>query len=322
MATAITDSITTIDGHYQYPGRAAAYLIQDGAEAAFIDNVTRFSVPYLLEALAAKGLEPAQVRYLIVTHIHLDHSGGTAELALQCPNAKIVCHPRAARHIVDPTKLVASVKSFYGDEAFDRLYGEIGPVEERRVQSVEDGETLALGGRTLTFLDTPGHARHHIAIQDSATNSMFAGDAFGLCYPGLQKGHRPYLNYVCAPPQFDPAAAKDTIRRIVETGVDRVFVTHFGQCDAVQEGAEQLIACLDLYDALVNDVAEREVEGDALHKECSERAQTIMQDQLTTCGLDPEDPAVQKWAGAEHALTSQGLALLAEQRRKQRGSDS
>ena len=322
MATATTNSITTIDGHYQYPGRAAAYLIQDGAEAAFIDNVTRFSVPYLLEALAANGLEPAQVRYLIVTHIHLDHSGGTAELALQCPNAKIVCHPRAARHIIDPTKLVESAKPIYGEEEFERLYGEIGPVEEGRVQSVEDGETLPLGARTLTFLDAPGHARHHIVIQDSATHSMFAGDAFGLHYPGLQQGHRPYLNYVCAPPQFDPGAAKDTIRRILETGVDRVFVTHFGRCDAVKQGAEQLIACLDLYDALVDEVAQTELEGDALLEECSQNALEIMEDQLRTCGLDPQDPAVTKWAGAEHAITSQGLAVLAERRRKQGGSAS
>ena len=322
MTTAIADSITTIDGHYQYPGRAAAYLIQDGAEAAFIDNVTRFSVPYLLQALADNGLQPAQVRYLIVTHIHLDHSGGTAELAIQCPNAKIISHPRAARHIIDPTKLVESAKPIYGEEEFERLYGEIGPVEENRVQTVEDGETLPLGAQTLTFLDVPGHARHHIAIQDSATNSMFAGDAFGLCYPGLQHGHRPYLNYVCAPPQFDPAAAKDTIRRIVETGVDRVFVTHFGRCDAVKQGAEQLIACLDLYDALVDNAAQTELEGDALLKECSQNALDIMQNQLRACGLDPHDPTVTKWAGAEHAITSQGLALLAERRRKERRSAS
>lgn len=322
MATAVTDSITTIDGHYQYAGRAAAYLIVDDGEAAFIDNATRFSVPYLLDALASRGLQPGQVRYLIVTHVHLDHCGGTAELLKHCPNAKVICHPRAAKHIIDPTRLVESAKPIYGEEKFNKLYGEIDAVDETRVESMEDTATLPLGSRTLTFLDSPGHARHHFAVQDSATNSMFAGDAFGVCYPQLQHGARPYLNYVCAPPQFDPSAAKSTIRRIVDSGVDRVFVTHFGQCDAIRQGAEQLLNCLDLYDVLVDEAAASDLEGDALLEECTRRALDIMTNQLNMCGLDLQGPGVTKWATSEHAITSQGLAVLAGRRRKEQGSKS
>ena len=322
MATAVTDSITAIDGHYQYPGRAAAYLVDDDGEAAFIDNVTRFSVPYLLDALASRGLQPGQVRYLVVTHIHLDHSGGTAELLKHCPNAKVICHPRAAKHIIDPTRLVESAKLIYGEEEFNNLYGEIEAVDETSVESMENAATLPLGSRTLTLLDAPGHARHHLVVQDSATNSIFAGDAFGECYPQLQHGARPYLNYVCAPPQFDPGAAKSTIRRIVDSGVDRVFVTHFGQCDAVHQGAKQLLDCLDLYDVLVDEAAGSGLDGDGLLEDCSRRALDIMTDQLKMCGLDPQNPSVMKWATFEHAITSQGLAVLAGQRRGERGSRS
>lgn len=318
MAASATDSITTIDGHYQYLGRAAAFLIDDGGEAAFVDNVTRFSVPYLLDALASKALQPEQVRYLIVTHLHLDHSGGTAELLKHCPNAKVVCHPRAVKHIIDPARLVESAIPVYGEEEFNKLYGEIEGVDETRVEGMEDTATLPLGSRTLTFLDAPGHARHHFVIQDSETNSMFAGDTFGICYPQLQHGTRPHLNYVCAPPQFDPSAAKATVRRFVDSGVDRVFVTHFGQCDAVREGAEQLLECLDLYDALAGEAAASELEGDDLLAECTRRASDIMTDQLKMCGLDAEDPSIMKWASSEHAITSQGLAVLAEQRREKR----
>lgn len=322
MATPVMDSVTTIDGHYQYRGRAAAYLIDDGDEAAFIDNVTRFSVPYLLNALASRGLQPAQVRYLIVTHIHLDHSGGTAELLRHCPNAKVICHPRAAKHIIDPTRLIESATPVYGEEEFNKLFGKIEAVDETRVESIEDSATLPLGSRTLTFFDAPGHARHHLVIQDSATNSMFAGDAFGICYSQLQHGTRAYLNYVCAPPQFDPGAAKSTIRRIVDSGIDRVFVTHFGQCDAVRQGAEQLLDCLDLYDILVDEVAASDLEGDGFLEECTRGALDLMTDQLKMCGLDPQDPTVTKWATSEHAITSQGLAVLAGRRRKEHGSSS
>lgn len=316
MASVLPDSISIIDGQYMYAGRAAAYLIQDGEEAAFVDNVTRFSVPYLLDALDARNLRPEQVRYLIVTHIHLDHSGGTAELAKACPNATVICHPRAKRHIIDPTRLVASAKSVYEADEFEKLYGEIGPVDEKRVESLEDGGTLPLGSRTLTFLDSPGHAPHHFVIQDSATNSMFAGDAFGLRYAQLQSGTRPYFNYVCAPPQFDPEAAKRSIQRIVETGVDRIFVTHFGQCDEVVDGASQLLEALDHYDRLVNDAAATELQDASLLEYCSEGALDIMRRELRACDLDPEDGKTWKWATSEHKVSSQGLAVLANLRRE------
>lgn len=317
MAVSVTETITTIDGHYKRPGRAAAYLIHEGDEAAFVDNVTRFSVPYLLDALSSKGLQPEQVRYLIVTHIHLDHSGGTAELAKACPNATVICHPRAARHIADPTRLVEGATAVYGEKVFNELFGEICPIDESRIRSMEDGETLPLGSRTLTFLHSPGHAKHHFIIQDSKTNSMFAGDAFGIFYPQLQHGSRPFIDYVCAPPQFDPSAAKTTIRRIVKTGVDRVFVTHFGLCDFVCQGAEELLTCMDLFDVLVDKAAESDLGGDALLDECTRGGLAIMKQRLESCGLDPQQPLVMQWATAEHSITSQGLAHLAEQRREQ-----
>lgn len=316
MARDVTDSITTIDGHYFYAGRAAAYLIQDGDEAAFVDNVTRFSVPHLLEALSARDLRPEQVRYIIVTHVHLDHCGGTAELAKHCPKATVICHPRAARHIIDPTRLVASARPIYGDAEFDALYGEIEPVDAARVRSLEDAETLSLGSRTLTFFDSPGHARHHFVIQDSGTNSMLSGDAFGVCYAQLQGGDRPYLNYVCAPPQFDPAAARESIVKILESGVDRAFVTHFGCCETMEAGAEKLLTCVDRCEALVDSAVSRGLEGDALLDYCRAGVLDLILGEVRKCGLDPDTADVMKWATTEHSITSQGLAVLADQRRK------
>lgn len=316
MATTSLDSITQIDGRYNHLGRAAAYLIVDGDEAAFIDNVTRFSVPYLLAALKHSGLRAEQVRHIIVTHIHLDHSGGTAELVKHCPNATVYAHPKAARHIIDPSRLVASARPVYGAEEFNRLFGEIESVDADRVKTVEETDTLELGSRTFSFLHTHGHANHHISIFDSLTNSAFTGDAFGLSYPQLQGGSRPYVSYVCAPPQFDPVEARRSVRRIRDAGVDRVYVTHFGMVDFVQSGAEQLFTSLDRYEAVVDSAAATDLEGDALLKFCQDGALGVIELELGESGLDTEDERIMKWALSEHLITSQGIAFLAERRRK------
>jgi len=315
MSESPINSISTIDGHYLHPERAAVYLIKEGAEAAFIDNATRFSVPNLLKGLAQQGLAPKQVRYLIVTHVHLDHSGGTAELLKHCPNATVIAHPRAGRHIVEPVKLVEGARALYGGDFFDEHYGEIEPVDAARVQIVEEGETLMLEDRTLTILDTPGHAPHHISILDTGTNSMFTGDAFGLHYHQLQHGDHPFFTYVCAPPRFEPPEAKETVRRIAKSGVDRVYLTHYGMTEEVDRGAENLLHSLDAYDAAVNRAASTGLEGKELVGYCTECTEEITKDDIRRAGLDPDDDEVTRWALSELATTSHGLAALAERRR-------
>ena len=115
----------TIDCDYVLPQVACAYLRIQGDEAAFIETNTTHAVPKLLSTLAAEGMKPEQVRYVIITHVHLDHAGGTSALLAACPNATVLAHPRAARHLVDPEKLVASARAVYGEAKFDALYGKI-----------------------------------------------------------------------------------------------------------------------------------------------------------------------------------------------------
>src|SRR5690242_7173105 len=121
-------SIDTIDCHYVMPNFAAAYLLADQGKAAFVDNNTTHSVPTLMNALKQRGLEPKDVQFIMVTHVHLDHAGGTSALATLCPNAVVLAHPRAAPHLIDPRKLVSSARAVYGDAIFDQLYGKIDPI--------------------------------------------------------------------------------------------------------------------------------------------------------------------------------------------------
>lgn len=312
--------IRTVDAHYMYPGRAAAYLIEDSGEAAFVDAGTRFSVPHLMEALKGAGRAPEDVKYLIITHVHLDHSGGAPELAKACPRAEVLCHGRAERHLVDPAKLIASATPIYGADKFDTLYGIIEPIPAARVRAVAEGESVTLGGRRLEFLDTPGHAKHHISILDRTADAILTGDAFGLSYPYLQRGKKPYLNYVCAPPQFEPEVARVVVKRIMDLGVGRAYVTHFGPCDAVREGGAQLLRVLDLFNAAVDRAAATDLEDQKLLAFCAEEALEITKSELRVSDLDPEDPEVMRWALSEHSVTSQGLALLASERRAGRAA--
>jgi glyoxylase-like metal-dependent hydrolase (beta-lactamase superfamily II) len=219
--------VITIDCNYVLPRFAAAYLITDGQQAAFIDNNTTHAVPFLLKALAATHRTPEDVQWIIITHVHLDHAGGTSRLAELCPNARVLAHPKAAKHVIDPERLVSSARRVYGDDVFEQLYGAIRPVPAERVRPVNDGETIALGTRPLRFLYTRGHANHHFCIFDERTSSIFTGDSFGLSYPALQTQGL-FVFPTTSPTDFDAKEALLTLDRIQETGARTAYPTHFG----------------------------------------------------------------------------------------------
>jgi glyoxylase-like metal-dependent hydrolase (beta-lactamase superfamily II) len=158
--------IQTIDCQYLFPQFAAAYLKTAGDEAFFVDNNTTHSVPLLLDALKRASLRPEQVRYVIITHVHLDHAGGTSALIKACPNATLLAHPKAAIHMVDPSRLVSSARKVYGDAEFERLYGEILPIAQNRVRSITDGETVDFGRSKLEFFYTRQSPLLHFGSRD------------------------------------------------------------------------------------------------------------------------------------------------------------
>lgn len=239
----------TIDCHYIHPLTAAAYLIIEGDRALFVENNTSHAVPHLLRALEQAGLRPEQVQYAVITHVHLDHAGGSSALLEACPNATLLSHPRAARHVIDPSRLVASSIQVYGEENFRRLYGEIKPIDEARVRTMNDGEKIDFGSRTLEFLHTRGHANHHFCIYDSGSNGVFTGDSFGIAYPALQE-NGPFVFASTTPTDFDPVEARASVDRILATGADRAYPTHFDVFTELEAGARQLKQDLDFTETL------------------------------------------------------------------------
>ena len=308
-------SITTIDCHYHgEPEKAAAFLVVEGDRAAFVDNNTNIAVPRLLAALEARGISPVHVDYLIVTHVHLDHAGGTAELLRHCPNATVLAHPKAARHLVDPSRLVAGAKIVYGEEAFTALYGEIEPVPEDRIHIMEDGETLRWGSRTFTFLYTKGHASHHFCIHDSGENALFAGDAFGLGrMPSMRPGPA-FLVCTSSPPEFDPQEARISVQRILDTGADWAYCTHYGYFDDVAARAEHMLASIAQLEAIGREAALTELHGDALTAYCCAQVREAFKNHLVNIGV--EDPnGDMAWLDLDLDLNGMGLGIYAERLR-------
>lgn len=308
--------VHTIDCNYlDRPRFAAAYLIVDGDEAAFVDNNTCHAVPALLDKLRENGLSPEQVRYLIVTHVHLDHAGGTSALAAACPNAKILAHPRAARHIVDPSKLVASASRVYGEERFRALYGDIEPVSADLVREMEDEESLTLGKRTLTFLHTRGHANHHFCIADDASGAVFTGDAFGLHYPDLQ-GPGTFAFPSTSPTDFDAELARQAIRRIVALSPDVVYPTHFGSVTNVAESADQLIRHLDFAERLFDDAFASDLPDEALEGYVKPRLKDYFAGLFDRHGALAASTDAWDIVAMDIDLNAQGIAFAANKRRR------
>jgi hydroxyacylglutathione hydrolase len=223
------DGIFAVDSVYDRRLQTAIHLLVEEGRAAVIDTGTAHAVPRIVAALASQGVAPEQVDYVILTHIHLDHAGGAGQLLARFPNARLTVHPRGARHMADPSRLMQATKDIYGEAETRRIYGEVLPAPRERIVETPEGTTLRLAGRELLFLDAPGHARHHVVLRDGKTGHFFAGDTFGLSYRELDRDGRQFSFPTTSPSQFDPAALHRSIDRMLSHGPAALYVTHFGR---------------------------------------------------------------------------------------------
>ncbi len=227
----LSHGIHLVDTHYVRPQQAGAWLVVHKGRAAFVETNTTLAVPRLLDALDRLGLSRDAVDWVVVTHVHLDHAGGVGALLRELPQARLVVHPAGAKHLVDPSRLVAGATAVYGEERMAALFGEIAATPARRLLAPADGHELDLGGRTLRVLHTPGHAWHHIALHDPTSEGVFTGDVFGLAYRASNTPRGPFLFPTTAPTQFDPGAMLASVRRIADLAPRRLYLTHYGALD-------------------------------------------------------------------------------------------
>ena len=242
--------ITAIDADYVRPRLAASHLVVDNGRAAFVDTGTTLSLPNLLGALAAKDIDPAAVDWVLATHVHLDHAGGAGALMRALPNARCAVHPRGARHLAEPSKLIAGSIAVYGEDRYRALYGEIIPIEESRIFVVEDGATVTLGKRQFELIHTPGHALHHYCIVDAEHELIFSGDTFGISYRDFDVDGREFIFPTTTPVHFDPEALCNSVDRLMSYKPKSIFLTHYAEvCDLprlAREMKARVVAYADL----------------------------------------------------------------------------
>lgn len=212
-----------------YQGITAGYLIR-GSRPCLVETGTAPSAPIVRDALASLGVGPDDLASVVVTHIHLDHAGGAGDIAAMYPAAEVVVHQRGARHLADPSRLMASAKMVYGD-ALDRLFGELAPVPADRIRALDDTGVVDLGdGRRLDSHYSPGHAKHHIGLVDSASGDLYVGDAAGVYIP--ETGD---LRPATPPPDFDLDVALGSLSRFRDLKPSRLLFSHYGPVSNVPE---------------------------------------------------------------------------------------
>lgn len=212
-----------------YQGITAAYLIRSD-RPCLVETGTAPSAPVVRDALTALGVGPGDLATVVVTHIHLDHAGGAGDIAEMFPVAQVVVHELGARHLADPSRLMASARKVYGDE-LDNLFGALAPTPADRIRTVERTGVVDLGGgRRLESHYSPGHARHHVGLIDSLSGDLYVGDAAGVFIP--ETGD---LRPATPPPDFDLGVALESLRMFGALLPTRLLFSHYGAVDAVQE---------------------------------------------------------------------------------------
>jgi len=296
-------------GYTGVPGCAAAYIVPHDDGAMIIETNTAKAVPRILATLGGLDLRPEDVTHVIVTHIHLDHAGGAGALLAACPEAQLLAHPRAAPHAIDPSKLVRSATQVYGEEAFAELYGTIDPIDADRVRTLDDDEQLEIGGHRLRFLHTRGHANHHFCVLDETESALFTGDAFGIRYPLLQGTVFPSTS----PTDFDAELAIASVKRLVATGAEAAWLTHFGAVHDLEEVGETLIGQLQAAGEVVDEADASGLEGDALFAHTGAWVDRFFAELVP----EPTD-AQRQLLEVDRSLNGQGLAVAVQRRRRRR----
>ena len=223
------DEVFAIDTQMAgYAGITSSYLIR-GSRPCLIETGTALSAPVVIEALATLGIGPDDLSTVVVTHIHLDHAGGVGDIAAAYPRAQIVVHERGARHLADPSKLVASAQRVFGPD-MDRMFGPLIATPAERLVTLGETGFVDLGdGRRLNTFHNPGHASHHVALVDSQTGDLYTGDAAGVFVPDTAE-----VRPATPPPDFDLGLALDSLRRMREAGPTRLLFSHFGPVTDVE----------------------------------------------------------------------------------------
>lgn len=287
------------------PYRTGAYVILD-ERPTLIETGSANSHDTLVAGLHAIGLTPADLAYVIVTHVHLDHAGGAGQMMALAPSAKLVVHPRGARHMADPSKLWLGATQVYKDQTA-ALFGSVVPVPESQILVKDHQSTLNIGRRLLTFFDSPGHAKHHFTILDPITDALFAGDAVGIRYPRAFTGYDfEFIMPSSSPVDFDPVAVRQTMTMLRDIPFSWVYHAHFGKSPR-EEAMFHTERLADAFAQLIGDVYRPGISTE----EVIQALRGLIESDLNKHGLTPKSLEV---LDIDVVLDSLGLMYYEEKR--------
>jgi len=304
------NGVIRIDTGLNRPGMVACYLVIENGRAAFVDSGTWNSVPHLLKCLEAFSIERDAVDYVIPTHIHLDHAGGAGALLGHLPNARLIVHPFGAKHMIDPRRIQQGAIAVYGEDQFNDDYHEIVPVDPARLVEAPDGFEVELSGRTLLFVDTPGHAGHHFCVWDQRTRGFFTGDTFGVSYRETDVDGRALVLPTTTPVQFKPDKWLDSLDRLERFSPQVMYLTHFGPVREVPRLMEDLREGIRVHHVIAKEC----LDADDPEAEIKSRLSEWFYNRVRAHGLDWPPAEMEQVLSIDLELNTQGL--LAWQQRQ------
>jgi glyoxylase-like metal-dependent hydrolase (beta-lactamase superfamily II) len=212
----------------------SSFLIKSSEGPLLIETGPHSTIKSLEKQLEDNGVRSGDVKHVFLTHIHLDHAGAAWYFAEK--GANVYLHPFGVRHMADPSKLMESARRIYQDK-MDYLWGQMHSIPEKQLISVADGEKIDIGDVRIEALHTPGHAIHHIAWR--VGDVLFSGDVAGV---KIENG--PVVP-PCPPPDINIENWKESLEKIRKAQVTRLYLTHFGAIDTVDEHLQRLESILD-----------------------------------------------------------------------------
>lgn len=281
--------------------RTGIYVIQE-TELTIVETGPSPSHRYIEEGLQALGYSLEDIRYIILTHIHLDHAGGAGRLLEKCPNAMVIVHEKGFRHMADPSRLIAGAKMVYKDQ-YTTFFDPVYPVAEKRMRAVVEGDSLQIGPNCLLqFWDTPGHANHHLGIYDPISNGMFVGDTVGIRYEQLIADGISFYLPSTSPNQFNPSAMLHAIERMKAKELSVLYFGHYGASLEVNQVYQQVEQWLGIFMAEAHAVFEENGSAEIL----AERLMRRVIKNLRAMDV-PDDHRVYEMIAVDLEVSAMGL---------------
>ncbi len=296
-----------IDSYYIKEGIAAIYLIVEPQIKKFllVDCGTSHSVAIVEKAVQKLGMSIKDLTTIVLTHVHLDHGAGAGLLMQKAPDAKLYIHPKGHRHIIDPSRLLAGAKFFYG-ESVEKLFGSVLPCPKERVIATEPNAILDFYGRKLQFHFSPGHAKHHMSLWDEKNKLYFAGDSAAIVYPNWSSSEKFFVLVPSSPTDFNPELWRQTLKEIREKKPEKIFITHFGVIDNIKNLLFQTENCLQklIFIALENrnnsagKIREQKITADIMQ---------MVEEELQIINPDWQTKDIRNWYQKDCRIAALGL---------------